>query len=120
MTGLLAITDASAARLLYVARDELLCDTLHGVCLLGTLSYETNSRVLWLRGRLRSAPGPGVLQITLKGTTRLGYVRYAPMEVMLRGRTSEIVDFHMIPDHPDVADWTIDRIVFVAEADSRR
>ncbi len=35
------------------------------------------------------------------------------MEIPLRGRTTEIVDFRMIPDHPDVANWTIDRIVFV-------
>ena len=56
-----------------------------------------------------------MLQITLKGTTRLGYARYAPMEITLRGVASEIVDFHMIPDYPDVADWKIDRITFVPE-----
>lgn len=96
----------------YLARNELLCDVSAETCVRGSLTYEKNSRLLELRGRVESAAGPGMLQIMLKGTTRLGYPRYAPMEVKLRGRYSEIVDFRMIPDYPDVADWQIDRITF--------
>jgi hypothetical protein len=109
---LLAATVATAAPYRYLARDENLCDAAETVCLAATLSYERNDRVLWLRGRVRFGPGPGLLTITLKGSTRLGYVRYAPMEIELRGRPTEIVDFKMIPDYPDVYNWEIDRIGF--------
>lgn len=111
--GLLTAADAGASRVLYLARQELLCDTAQDACVLGTLSYQTNERLLWLSGRLRSATGPGMLQIILKGTTRQGFVRYTPMEITLRGKATEIVDFRMIPDHADVANWQIDRITFV-------
>ncbi len=108
---------ALASDRLYLARDELLCDFEAETCLRGSLTYETNSRLLRLRARVESAPGPGMLRITLTGTTRQGFRRYAPMEIELRGRYSEIVDFKMIPDHPDVYDWTIDRIEFEPAAD---
>ncbi len=105
--------DAVASRLLYLARGELLCDVARTACLDGTLTYEVNERLLWLRGRMTTAAGAGTMQITVRGTNRLGHVRYAPMEIVLRGHAGEIVDFRMIPDHPDVADWTIDRIGFL-------
>ncbi len=110
--ALLAAMQALAAPLRYLARDELLCEPSGVTCVRGTLTYEQNDRLLRLRGRVVSAPGPGVFQITLTGTTRLGYRRYAPMEIRIRGRPTEIVDFKMIPDHPDVYDWVIDRIEF--------
>jgi hypothetical protein len=50
--------------------------------------------------------------ITLTGTTRQGDRRYAPMEIAIRGKPTEILDFKMIPDHPDVYDWVIDRVAF--------
>lgn len=103
---------ALASRYHYLARDEQLCDASATACLMATLTYDHNPRLLWLRGRVQSAPGPGMLRITLKGSTRQGFVRYAPMEVDLRGRRTEIVDFRMIPDHPDVSDWAIDRVEF--------
>ncbi len=106
-------TDALASRLLYLARDEQLCDVQRTACLDGVLTYEVNERLLWLRGRMTTSAGAGTLQIILRGANRLGHVRYAPMEVALRGHKGEIVDFRMIPDHPDVADWAIDRIGFV-------
>jgi hypothetical protein len=108
----LAATLATAAPLRYLARDQDLCDSERAACLDATLSYERNERLLWLHGRVRFAPGPGLLTIMLKGTTRLGHARYAPMEIKLRGRPTEIVDFKMIPDHPDVENWEISRISF--------
>jgi len=104
---------ALAARFLYLARDERLCDAAESICLEGTLGYDVNSRLLWLRARIAFAPGPGRLEIWLRGSNRLGHVRYAPMEIEVRGRTSEIVDFRMIPDYPDVENWQIERIEFV-------
>ncbi len=107
--------DALAAPMVYLARDERLCDAAATICLDGTLRYDVNSRLLRLRGRLAFAPGPGRLDIWLRGSNRLGHVRYAPMEVEVRGRASEIIDFRMIPDYPDVANWQIERNSFVPE-----
>lgn len=81
----------------------------------GTLTYEQNYRILRLRGRLVSAAEPGLIRITLSGTTREGYRRYAPMEIAIRGQPTEIVDFKMIPDYPDVHDWSIDRVEFIPD-----
>jgi hypothetical protein len=39
------------------------------------------------------------------------------MEIKLRGKASEIVDFQMIPDYPDVGNWAIDRIVYLPARD---
>jgi hypothetical protein len=113
LVALLASIAALAARTLYLAEDELICDSERILCVDGTLGYDVNDRLLWLRGRVQSTTVPGVLQITVKGSNRLGHVRYAPMEIELRGHASEIVDFEMIPDYPDVANWSIDHIVFV-------
>jgi len=115
-SALLAPPAALASRTLYLARDEPLCDGPRTLCVDGTLTYDVNDRLFWLRGRVRATAVPGTLRITVKGTNRLGHVRYAPLEVPLRGRASEIVDFRMIPDHPDVANWAIDRVVFVPDA----
>jgi hypothetical protein len=113
---LLVATQASAASFRYLARDELLCEPAKTTCIRATLTYEKNDRLLRLRGRVDSTTGPGRVQITLTGTTRQGYRRYAPMEFLIRGRASEIVDFKMIPDHPDVEDWVIFGVAFAAEA----
>lgn len=108
---------AVAGPLLYVERGGLLCDTAETVCLRGTLTYQPNERLLRLRGRVQFAPGPGELRILMTGENRRGDRRYAPMEITLRGKYSEIVDFKMIPDHPDVDAWQIDRISFAPEGE---
>ncbi|MCC7258008.1 MAG: hypothetical protein IT486_06520 [Gammaproteobacteria bacterium] len=96
----------------YLAADETLCSSPPVACIEGTLSYEGNERLLWLTGRVDTVPGPGLFIVTLRGSNRLGHVRHAPMEIALRGHRGEIVDFRMIPDYPDVANWRIDRIEF--------
>jgi hypothetical protein len=111
---LLAPSPAAAAPLLYLAREEILCDASQAMCIRGTLSYEKNERLLRLRGRLLAATEPGLVRFTLTGTTRQGFRRYAPLEFRIRGRATEIIDRKMIPDEPDVHDWRIDRILFEA------
>lgn len=96
----------------YLKRDERICDVDEILCMKGTLRYDANPRLLWLRGRVRTSPGRGLLRIRLAGTNRLGHRRTTEMEVQLRGRHSEIVEFKMIPDHPDVYAWTITTIRF--------
>ena len=117
LVALACALPALAGPTLYVERGGLLCDTDKTVCLRGTLIYEPNPRLLRLRARVQFAPGPGELRIMMTGTNRGGDRRYAPMEITLRGKYSEIVDFKMIPDHPDVNAWEIDRISF--EPDSK-
>ena len=112
---MLAAAPASASRIHYLARTERICDTARIACVDGSLTFHVNTRVLWLNGRLKSSPGPGTLAIRVKGTTRLGYVRYAPMEIVLDGHASEIVNYKMIPDDPDVYNWEIDAIEYVLE-----
>ena len=113
MLTLLSAATAEASRRLYLAEHELICDSGRIACIDGTLTYDTNSRVLTLSGRLQAATGPGMFQVTVRGTNRLGHVHYAPMEIDLNGNATEIVDFEMIPDHPDVENWQIDHIEFV-------
>ena len=116
LTTLLAAAPVAAARVEYLARGERLCDGAALACVQGSLTYHVNTRVLWLRGRLKTSPGPGTFAILVRGTTRLGYVRYAPLEIALDGHASEIVDFQMIPDDPDVENWQIDSITYRAES----
>ncbi|HEY7671699.1 MAG TPA: hypothetical protein VIC71_05735 [Gammaproteobacteria bacterium] len=115
LVTLLAVTPVAAARFHYLARGERLCDAAELACIYGSLTFHVNTRVLWLRGRLKSSPGPGTFAIRVRGTTRLGYVRYAPVEIELDGHWSEIVDFQMIPDDPDVYNWEIDAIEYVRD-----
>ena len=109
----LASAASLASETLYLARDELICDVERIVCIAGTVGYDVNERLLWLQGRVQFATVPGLLQITVKGSNRLGHVRYAPMEIELRGHATEIVDFKMVADDPDVANWAIDHIIFL-------
>jgi len=113
----LASAASLASETLYLSVDKPICDVKRIVCVAGTLGYDVNDRLLWLRGRVQFATVPGLLQITVKGSNRLGHVRYAPMEIKLRGRASEIIDFKMIPDEPDVYNWAIDHIVFLPSKD---
>jgi hypothetical protein len=117
LTTLLVATTVAASRIHYLARGERLCDAAELACVHGSFTFHVNTRVLWLHGRLKTSPGPGTLAIRVRGTTRLGYVRYAPVEIPLDGHWSEIVDFQMIPDDPDVYDWQIDGIEYRRDAD---
>lgn len=102
----------------YVFRDERVCDKEKVFCLQGTLTYESNPRLLTLRARVRKAPGPGLLRLLLTGANSQGHARYAPFEVRVRGKLSEIINHKMIPDYPDTEYWTVDSVDFVAEDES--
>jgi len=99
----------------YLFQDKRVCDASGEFCIRGTLSYHSNPRVLHLRARVLKAPGPGLLRITVSGSNELGHGRLAPFEVRVRGQYSEIVNHKVIPDHPDVEEWAVERVVFVAD-----
>jgi hypothetical protein len=101
----------------YLFRDERVCDEDRDFCMVGTLSYRINPRLLRLRARVQKAPGPGLLRIRLRGETRQGFQRLAPMELRLRGKPTEIINHKIIPDHPDAEFWTVQRVEFVVDSD---
>jgi hypothetical protein len=106
---------ALAAPRNYLFHDERVCNSDRVFCLRGTLSYDSNPRLLWLRARVETAPGPGLLRIRLSGANELGHRRFAPFEVRVRGHNSEIIDHKMIPDYPDVQSWVLERVDFIAD-----
>ena len=114
-SALFFLTVALAGPRDYVFRDERLCDTDGVFCIRGTLSYYSNPRLLRLRARVQTAPGPGLLRIRLAGDNQQGHHRFAPFEVRVRGHYSEIIDHKMIPDHPDVPGWVVERVEFIAD-----
>jgi len=114
-SALFFLTIAFAGPRDYLFRDERICDTDRVFCLRGTLSYYSNPRLLRLRARVQTAPGPGLLRIRLSGANQLGHHRFAPFEVRVRGRNSEIIDHKMIPDYPDVQGWVVERVDFIAD-----
>ena len=114
-SALFFLTVALAGPRDYLFRDERLCDTNEVFCIRGTLSYHSNPRLLRLRARVQTAPGPGLLRIKLAGANQQGHHRLAPFEVRVRGHYSEIIDHKMIPDYPDVQDWGVERVEFIAD-----
>jgi len=95
--------------------NERLCDADEVFCFRGTLSYRSNPRLLHLRARVQTAPGPGLLRISLAGANQQGHRRHAPFEVRVHGHYSEIIDHKMIPDYPDVQVWVVERVAFIAD-----
>ena len=86
------VTSAVAGPRDYLFRNERICDAERVFCIRGTLSYDSNPRLLRLRARVQDAPGPGLLRIRLAGSNDLGHRRLAPFEVRVRGRPSEIIN----------------------------
>jgi len=110
---LLLITEPTvASETHYLIRNKVFCSSNDEICIRGTLSYEVNPRLLRLRGRVQSATGSGLLRIRLIGMNQLGHRHPTEMELSLRGNHSEIINYKMIPDHPDVADWEITSISY--------
>lgn len=96
----------------FLLKDERVCDAAERVCLRGSLSWAPNARLFQLRGRLLTSAEPGELVLTLIGHARDGRRRYADLRVRLEGRYSEIIDQRMIPDWPEVEDWSLDGVAF--------
>ena len=115
VSALLVLTAAHAGPRDYLFQNERVCDSDRVFCLRGTLSYHSNPRLLRLRARVQTAPGPGLLRIGLSGANQLGHRRFAPFEVRIRGHYSEIIDHKVIPDYPDVQEWVVERVDFVAD-----
>ena len=82
------------------------------VCLRGTIAYEPNVRILSINARVQKQTGPGELRLGFSGSNRQGMLRYTEIVLMIRGTASEIVDHHMRPDAPDVANWTLNSFEF--------
>lgn len=114
-SALFFVAVALAAPRDYLFRDELVCDDAEAFCFRGTFSYHSNPRLLRLRARVQTAPGPGLLRIRLVGVNQQGDRRLTPFEVRVRGHYSEIIDHKMIPDHPDALGWVVELVEFVPD-----
>ena len=114
-SALFFLTTALAGPRDYLFRDERICDVNEVFCFRGTLSYHSNPRLVHLRARVQSAPGPGLLRIRLAGANLQGHRRTAPFEVRVRGRYSEIINHKMISDYPDTQSWAVERVEFIAD-----
>jgi len=114
-SALFFLTGALAGPRDYLFQDKRICDSNEVFCFRGTLSYRSNPRLLHLRARVQTAPGPGLLRITLAGANELGHRRLAPFEVRVRGHNSEIINHRMIPDYPDTQGWVVERVEFIAD-----
>ncbi|MBT8441843.1 MAG: hypothetical protein KJO76_05600 [Gammaproteobacteria bacterium] len=113
MAACLAIaSNATAGPRYYLKKNERFCDVENLLCIRGSLRYEVNPRLLRLWGRVQTSPGRGLLRIRLNGVNRLDHQRTTVMEIQLRGTYSEIVDYKMIPDYPDVEDWEVFMVEF--------
>ena len=99
----------------YLFRDKSICDGNEVFCFRGTLSYYSNPRLLHLRARVQKAPGSGMLRIRLSGANQQGDRRLAPFEVRVNGHYSEIINHKIIPDHPDVEHWAVERVEFIVD-----
>jgi len=115
LMALLVVTTALSGPREYLFQNERVCDASGEFCIRGTLSYHSNPRVLHLRARVLKAPGPGLFRIRVSGANELGHGRAAPFEVRVRGHYSEIINHKVIPDHPDVENWVVDRMDFIAD-----
>ncbi|MFW2405361.1 MAG: hypothetical protein ACN4GT_11395 [Gammaproteobacteria bacterium] len=112
MTALLLAPNAAAGPRYYLFENEQICDQERLLCVRGSLRYDVNQRLFRLWGRVQSSPGRGLLRIRLNGRNRQDHLRTSMMEIQLRGKYSEIVDYKMIPDHPDVENWEVVMIEF--------
>jgi len=61
----LSLQAVLAASKTNIISNKTFCTTNSEACVRGTLTYHDGTRVLQLRGRVRSAAGPGVLRIRL-------------------------------------------------------
>lgn len=113
--ALLFVTGAIAGPREYLFQNKRVCDADRVFCLQGTLSYDSNPRLLQLRARVQTAPGSGLLRIGLSGSNQLGDRRFAPFEVRVLGHNSEIINHKMIPDYPDVQAWVVEHVEFIAD-----
>ncbi len=115
--GLLAFSfalsaGAASSTFYFLARNDRICAEDGPVCIRATISYDTNSRILHLRGRVDRAAEPGWLRLTFVGISERNQRGSTTMEFPIRGNWSEVLDHKLIPDHPPIADWRLEVMSF--------
>jgi len=107
---------ALASDRLYLKKNEIFCDTSKTLCLYGSFTYRVNSRIVSLNARVQKQTGPGEIYILLSGRNRQNDLRRAEIRIQIRGTYSEIIDYKMRPDAPDVSEWELSLFTFEAES----
>lgn len=116
VSTVLIMTSALAADRLYLKKNEIFCDTSETLCLYGSFTYQVNSRIVSLNARVQKQTGPGEIYIILSGTNRQDHLRRAEIRISIRGTYSEIIDYKMRPDAPDVYEWELSLFTFEANS----
>ena len=117
MAIFLITTNALASDRLYLKNDEVFCDTSKTLCLYGSFTYRVNSRIVGLNARVQKQTGPGEIYIVLSGRNRQEQLRRAEIRIQIRGTHSEIIDYKMRPDAPDVSAWELSLFEFVPDSE---
>ncbi len=103
---------AYAAGLRFVLREEVFCAPQEALCIDGSITYEPNSRLLALGGRITATRQAGEFTVVLIGHQRDGTARFTEMRIPVKGRYSEIVRDRMVPDWPEIDDWAFHHAEF--------
>jgi len=88
------------------------CDQDEKVCLQSTIRFESNSKIMEIRGHLHRTAGPGTLTFEFFGTTPLGEQVYHASSVDVRGRYNESISHKFAPPYSNRTEWTLNRITF--------
>jgi hypothetical protein len=107
------VSAVSAAQRQYLKKNETFCDSSGVLCLHGSLTFLVNSSIISLRARVQKQTGPGVIKIVLTGSNRQDFFRRTEFEITIRGKHSEIINYQMGPDAPDVYQWSLASFDFV-------
>jgi len=110
-------TSAIAADRLYLKKNEVFCDTSKKLCLYGSITYRVNARIVSLNARVQKQTGPGDIYMILSGRNRQYDLRRTEIRIRIRGTHSEIIDYKMRPDAPDVSEWNLSLFEFVQDSD---
>lgn len=81
------------------------------------MSYTHGTGTVKLHGRVKSAKGPGLLRVSLTGADRFGRTRFFVLEVTIRGKRTEIVDYERFTGARDVESWELSEILYDLEVD---
>lgn len=117
VSSFLASPSIAAGRTEYLLRNETFCSSNEAICIKGSLSYTHGTGTVKLHGRVKSAKGPGLLRVSLTGADRFGRTRFFVLEVTIRGKRTEIVDYERFTGARDVESWELSEILYDLEVD---
>ena len=117
VSSFLGSPSIAAGRTEYLLRNETFCSSNKEICVKGSLSYTHGTGTVKLHGRVKSVKGPGLLLVSLTGTDKFGRTRFFDLEVAIRGKRTEIVDYERFTGARDVESWELSEVIYYLEVD---